>query len=48
MIVKSCGYLYIIFTLMLGLGTNFGVFGRYIICLNALVYDLKKCPIKGL
>ena len=31
MIFNSCGYLYIIFTLMLGLGAIFGVFGRYVI-----------------
>ena len=31
MIVTSCEYLYIIFSLMLGLGANFGVYGRYII-----------------
>ena len=31
MIVTRCGYLYIIFSLMLGLGDNFGVFGRYTI-----------------
>ena len=31
MIVTSCGCLYIIFSSMLSLGTNVGVFGRYII-----------------
>ena len=31
MIVTKCGYWYAIFSLMLGLGANFGVFGRYII-----------------
>ena len=43
-IATCCGFHYIIYSLLVGLGANFGVFGCY--NKNVQVHDLKSCPIK--